>query len=72
MVSFQAFKGSKDGSIVPSTTTRDVERDEVLIKITHCGVCGTDEHHKHRDMVLGHEGVGLIEVRLISILDDFH
>ena len=62
MVSFTVFKGSQDGSIVKSTTSREVRPDEVLVKVTHSGVCGTDEHHRHRDIVLGHEGTGTIEV----------
>lgn len=62
MVSFTVFKGSKEGSIKEGTTTREVGADEVLVKVTHSGVCGTDEHRKHTDMVLGHEGVGIVEV----------
>jgi D-arabinose 1-dehydrogenase-like Zn-dependent alcohol dehydrogenase len=62
MVSFTVFKGSENGRIVQSTTTREVGAGEVLIKITHSGVCGTDEHYLHEDIVLGHEGVGTIEV----------
>jgi NADPH:quinone reductase-like Zn-dependent oxidoreductase len=62
MVSFTVFRGSKEGSIVEGTTTREIREDEVLVKVTHSGVCGTDEHRRHTDMVLGHEGVGIIEV----------
>ncbi|KAG0652165.1 alcohol dehydrogenase [Hyphodiscus hymeniophilus] len=61
MVSFTVFRGSKEGKIVESTTTRNIGPDEVLIKVTHSGLCGTDEHYKHADMVLGHEGAGVIE-----------
>ncbi len=62
MVSFTIFKGSKDGRIIKSSSTREVGADEVLIKITHSGVCGTDEHFLHSDMALGHEGAGIIQV----------
>ena len=62
MVSFTVYKGSKDGSIVKSTTTKELGYDQVLIKVTHSGVCGTDEHYKHVDQGLGHEGVGTVEV----------
>jgi hypothetical protein len=41
MVEFTVFKGSEEGKIVKSTTKRDLRADEVLIKITHSGVCGT-------------------------------
>lgn len=61
MVSFTIFKGSKEGKIVQSTTTKELKRGEVLIKITHSGLCGTDEHYRHADMCLGHEGAGVIE-----------
>jgi threonine dehydrogenase-like Zn-dependent dehydrogenase len=61
MPTFTVFKGSENGDIVKSTTTREVRPDEVLIKVTHSGVCGTDEHHRYRDIVLGHEGTGVIE-----------
>ncbi|KAJ7873476.1 hypothetical protein B0H14DRAFT_3559129 [Mycena olivaceomarginata] len=33
-----------------------VHGNEVLVKITHSGICGTNEHFKHANMVLGHEG----------------
>lgn len=62
MPSFTVFKGSKDGKIVKSETTRgDVQNDQVLVKITASGLCGTDEHYKCADMVLGHEGAGVVE-----------
>lgn len=61
MVDFTVFKGSKEGKIVQSTTTRDIKADEVLIKVTHSGLCGTDEHYRHADIVLGHEGAGVVE-----------
>ncbi|KAJ7282875.1 putative NADP-dependent alcohol dehydrogenase C 2 [Mycena rebaudengoi] len=61
-IEFTVFKGSADGSIVQSTTRRDAPKaHQVLVKITHSGICGTDEHFKHADMVLGHEGVGTVE-----------
>jgi D-arabinose 1-dehydrogenase-like Zn-dependent alcohol dehydrogenase len=62
MVQFTVFKGSKEGVIVESTTTKELGHDEVLIKVTHSGLCGTDEHYKHADMVLGHEGAGVVKV----------
>ncbi|KAI1635177.1 GroES-like protein [Biscogniauxia mediterranea] len=63
MVSFTVFKGAKDGSPKKSLITRpdNLTDDSVLVKITASGVCGTDLHHKTRDMVLGHEGVGVVE-----------
>ncbi|RDW61018.1 putative NADP-dependent alcohol dehydrogenase C 2 [Coleophoma cylindrospora] len=61
MVDYTVFKGSKSGAIVKATTTREIKPDEVLIKVTHSGLCGTDEHFKHADMGLGHEGAGVVE-----------
>ena len=63
MVRFTVFKGSKEGKIVQSTTTKDVKDHDVLIKVSHSGVCGTDEHKRNYDMVIGHEGAGVVKVK---------
>ncbi|OAP54667.1 hypothetical protein AYL99_11115 [Fonsecaea erecta] len=60
MVEFTVFKGSKAG-IVKATSQREVGPHDVLVKITHSGLCGTDLHHKELDMGLGHEGTGIVE-----------
>lgn len=57
---FTVFKGSKNGEIVEAKGHRDPKPTEVIVKISHCGVCGTDEHFRHNDQGLGHEGVGII------------
>lgn len=62
VISFTVFKGSKDGHIIKSTTKRsDLIGDQVLLRITCSGLCGTDEHYRNQDMVLGHEGAGVVE-----------
>jgi len=61
MVEFTVYKGSKDGRIVQGTTSKEVGPDEVLVRVTHSGLCGTDIHYKAADIVLGHEGVGVVE-----------
>lgn len=63
MPSFTVFKGSKDGSIVESTTSKpdQLTGDLVQLKVTASGLCGTDLHYRNADMVLGHEGVGIVE-----------
>lgn len=62
MPSFTVYKGSKEGKIVKSETTKgDLQHDQVLIRITASGLCGTDEHYKNVEMVLGHEGAGVVE-----------
>ena len=61
-IDITVFKGSKEGKIVQSTTHKDgLAADEVLLKVTHSGLCGTDQHYKSVDMVLGHEGVGVVK-----------
>ena len=56
------FEGSEDGKIRASQTTRpDLQHDQVLVEITASGLCGTDEHYRHTDMGLGHEGAGRVK-----------
>lgn len=63
MPTFTTFKGSKDGVPTKGSTTKpdELSGDKVLLKITASGLCYTDIHFKETDMVLGHEGVGVIE-----------
>jgi D-arabinose 1-dehydrogenase-like Zn-dependent alcohol dehydrogenase len=62
MPTFTTFRGSKSGSITQSSTTRPaLTGTQVLVRVTASGVCGTDEHYRHADMVLGHEGMGVVE-----------
>jgi D-arabinose 1-dehydrogenase-like Zn-dependent alcohol dehydrogenase len=58
--SFTYFSGSSSGDIVPSNGSRTPGPTEAIVSISHCGVCGTDEHYRHASMGLGHEGVGVI------------
>jgi len=60
MVDFTVFKGGKEG-IHSATSSRNIGPREVLVKITHSGLCGTDVHYKGADMALGHEGAGIVE-----------
>lgn len=43
------------------TSHRQLGRNDAYVKITHSGLCGTDEHYLCRGIVLGHEGIGLVE-----------
>lgn len=62
MVSFTVFKGAKNGKVVKSTTEKpELTGDQVLVKVTASGLCGTDLHYRSTDMALGHEGVGRVE-----------
>ncbi|KAJ9145040.1 NADP-dependent alcohol dehydrogenase [Pleurostoma richardsiae] len=68
-VDFTVFSGSKSGEIVEAKGHRDPGPTEVIVKITHCGVCGTDEHYRHAEQGLGHEGVGIITEVGSSVYD---
>ncbi|KAL2864276.1 NAD(P)-dependent alcohol dehydrogenase [Aspergillus lucknowensis] len=63
MPSFTVFKGHESGKPVRSTTTRPdaLTEDYVLLRVTASGLCGSDLHYRRADMVLGHEGVGIVE-----------
>lgn len=63
MPTFTVFKGDKSGAVKKSTTTKpdELTGDNVLLKVTASGLCGTDLHYRQADMVLGHEGVGIVE-----------
>lgn len=61
MPSFTVFKGSDKGIVESKTEKPELKADEVLLKVTHSGLCGTDVHYKGVDMGLGHEGVGTVE-----------
>jgi len=59
---FKTFHGSSSGQVVEgSYKARELKANEILIRITSSGVCGTDLHGLNSDMVLGHEGVGVVE-----------
>lgn len=47
MPSLTVFKGSKDGKIIQSQTSKpELTGDQVLLKVTASGVCGTDLHYQ--------------------------
>lgn len=59
-ITFDVYRGSKEGKIVADKTTRPLRPTDVYIETTHSGLCGTDEHFLHSGQVLGHEGVGIV------------
>ncbi|OTB01198.1 hypothetical protein M426DRAFT_323707 [Hypoxylon sp. CI-4A] len=63
MTSFTVYRGSKAGVAVKSSATKpeQLTGDKVLIRITASGLCGTDLHYVNEDIILGHEGVGIVE-----------
>ena len=58
---FTVYKGSPSGRITKSHSTRSLNPHDVLVRLTHSGLCGTDVHYKTSDMALGHEGAGVVE-----------
>lgn len=42
MVEFKVIKGSSTGALVDAVSSREIKSDEVLIDVTHSGVCFTD------------------------------
>ena len=62
MTEFKAFRGTKEGKVVESTgRVGNVGPNDVLIKMTHAGLCFTDVHYIEAGNVLGHEPVGVAE-----------
>lgn len=69
-IKLNVFKGSPDGTIRQATSNRpDLSNDDVLVRITHSGVCFTDVHYQYSDMALGHEGTGVVEATGPSVKD---
>ncbi|KAJ3785426.1 chaperonin 10-like protein [Lentinula aff. detonsa] len=55
------FCGSPGGEVVQKTFVHpELAVDEVAVKVTHSGLCGTDLHYVTTDMVLGHEAIGVV------------
>jgi hypothetical protein len=59
-IEFTVYRGSKDGTVTKGQTRREIGRNDAVVKITHSGVCGTDEHALQFGCVLGHEGIGIV------------
>lgn len=59
-VSFQVFRGAAGDAPVADSVTKALKPNDIYIKITHSGVCGTDEHFRHAPVALGHEGIGIV------------
>ena len=61
-INYTIYKGSASGKVVQSTAQRDsLVGEEVLLRVTHSSLCGTDEHYLKVDMCLGHECAGTVE-----------
>lgn len=59
---YTVFKGSATGHVTQARLRLpDLGPNDVLLENTHSGVCGTDLHYIQQDMVLGHEGIGVVK-----------
>jgi len=62
------FHGSKKPLVLEDVPTPSIKEDELLIKVTACGVCHTDLHYidhgvptfKKPPLILGHEPSGIV------------
>jgi len=62
MSSITIFTGSSSGAVVETSITKpELVDDQLYIRITASGLCGTDIHALHRPHCLGHEGCGIVE-----------
>ncbi|RSL82905.1 hypothetical protein BHE90_005609 [Fusarium euwallaceae] len=63
MSSITVYRGTPSGRAQKRTVAwpGPPNAHQVTVRVTHSGLCGTDEHYKSQDMVLGHEGVGIVE-----------
>ncbi|KAI0030878.1 chaperonin 10-like protein [Vararia minispora EC-137] len=57
---YTIFTGGPGGEIRTKQVSRTKRPEDVVIKITHSGLCYTDIHQRHRDIALGHEGAGVV------------
>ncbi|KAK9449659.1 NADP-dependent alcohol dehydrogenase C 2 [Limtongia smithiae] len=57
---FLGLRGTETGEIVPESASRELGDFEACVKVTHSGVCGTDEHYLKSGITLGHEGIGFV------------
>lgn len=53
--------GDSNDCIQIKHSQRAIAGLEVLVRVTHCGLCGTDSHDRTSGCGLGHEGVGIID-----------
>ncbi|EFQ96869.1 NADP-dependent alcohol dehydrogenase [Nannizzia gypsea CBS 118893] len=58
---FTTFRGTDAGVVASQTKRAPLMSNEVLVSITHSGLCGTDQHYRKAGCVLGHEGIGIVQ-----------
>lgn len=65
-----AYQGISGSAQLVSLPLPALKPDEILLKITHTGLCGTDLHAINYGSVIGHEGAGVV-VRIGSSVTAF-
>jgi D-arabinose 1-dehydrogenase-like Zn-dependent alcohol dehydrogenase len=62
MSNITIFTGSPSGDIIEKTISKpELVEDQLIIRITASGLCGTDVHARNGSNCLGHEGCGIVE-----------
>ncbi|RMJ13863.1 hypothetical protein CDV36_006466 [Fusarium kuroshium] len=63
MSSITVYRGTPSGRAQKRTVAwpGPPNAHQVTVRVTHSGLCGTDEQYKSQDMILDHEGVGIVE-----------
>lgn len=62
MATVTKFKGSPSGKIIETTSPwPTLKGSQILVELHHTGFCGTDLHYLHADLVVGHEGAGVVK-----------
>ena len=58
---FSVYRGAEGSVKKVAGKHRDLGPKEILVKITHSGLCSTDLAYIPYGIALGHEGVGIVE-----------
>ena len=58
---FTVFRGREGKAVRDTTTLPALTGSQVLVRVTHSGLCGTDAHYWQAGCVLGHEGTGVVK-----------
>lgn len=61
MPSFKVYRGTAEGIQEGQTTRPELTGDQVFVKLSASGLCGTDLHYRAAGIVLGHEGAGVVQ-----------
>ena len=61
-ITFDPYKGSNDGyNMVKGQSSQKTDLTAALIEVTHFGVYGIDEDYLRANIVLSHDGAGIVK-----------